>query len=117
MQSTISSSLSSSVANGIDKKKLPVEGCYLGLLLVADNCWLIEMSDAELQTMAREWYGLLNQAGLNIDWGEAVWCTTAHDILPGSIAVSGTTTIRRRREEGFRALGVWTSRRKLLNGN
>ena len=31
--------------------------------LFADNCWLIGMSVAELQTMAREWYELLKQAG------------------------------------------------------
>ena len=56
--------------------------------------------------MARERYELLKQAGLNIDWGEAVWCTTAQDTLPGSIAVRGTTKTRRKREEGFKALGV-----------
>ena len=79
----------------------------MGLLLFADNCWLIGMSVAELQTMSREWYEFLKQAGLIIDWSEAVWCTTAQDILPGSIVVSGTTIIRRKREEGFKALGVW----------
>ena len=35
----------------------------------ADNCWIIGMPVAELQTMAREWYELLKQAGLHIDWG------------------------------------------------
>ena len=40
---------------------LPVGGGYLGLLLFADNCWLIGMSVAELQTMASEWHELLKQ--------------------------------------------------------
>ena len=31
---------------------------------------------------------------------------TAQDILPGSIAVSGTTIMRRRREEGFKVLWI-----------
>ena len=55
------------------KKKwaLPVGG-YLGLLLFADNCWIIALSVAELQTMARVWYEFLKQAGLHIDWEEAV---------------------------------------------
>ena len=57
--------------------------------------------------MARLWFDLLSQAGLNIDWSEAAWCTTAQDNLLGSIAVSGTTAMRRKREEGFEALGVW----------
>ena len=70
---------------------LPVGGGYLGLLLFADNCWTIGMSVADSQTMAREWYELLKQAVLNIDWGEAEWCTTVQDILLGSIAVSVTT--------------------------
>ena len=87
------------------KRGLPVGGGYLGLILFADNCWLIGMSVAQLQTMAREWYELVKQAGLNIDWSDAVWCTTAHDILPGSIAVSGTTKTRRKREEGFQGAG------------
>ena len=43
---------------------LPVEGGYLGPLLFADSCWLMGMSVADLQTMAREWYELLKQAGL-----------------------------------------------------
>ena len=73
------------------KRGLPVGAGYLGLFLFADNCWIISMSVAELQTMAREWCELLKQAGLHIDWGEAVWCTTAQDALPGNIAVSGTT--------------------------
>ena len=38
-------------------------GGYLGLLLIADNFWFFGMSVAELQTMAREWYELLKQAG------------------------------------------------------
>ena len=88
---------------------LPVGGGYMALLLFADNCWIIGMSAAELQTMARAWSDLLKQAGLQIDWGwgEAVWCTTAQDCLLGSIAVSETAIMRRTREEGFKALGVW----------
>ena len=82
-------------------------GSYLGLLLFADNCWIIAMSIAELQTMASAWNSLLRQAGLDIDWSEAVWCTTAHDSLLGRIEVSDTTITRRPREEGFKAMGVW----------
>ena len=62
------------------KKKwaLPVVG-YLGLLLFADNYWIIALSVVELQTMARVWYEFLKQAGLHIDWREAVLCTTSQD--------------------------------------
>ena len=34
----------------------------------ADNCWIIAMSAAELQTLASAWNNLLRQAGLQIDW-------------------------------------------------
>ena len=57
------------------KKWGPVKGRHTGLLLFADNCWLIGMSPGELQTMARGWKEL-RAAGLHIDWGEAVWCAT-----------------------------------------
>ena len=42
-----------------------------------------------------------------MDGGEAVWCTTTHDRIPGSIKVVDKTVTRRPREEGFKALGVW----------
>ena len=32
---------------------LPLRDGYLGLLLFADNCWIIAMSPGELQSMAR----------------------------------------------------------------
>ena len=83
------------------KWRLPVGGSY------ADNCWIIAMSAAELQTMASAWNNLLRQAGLQIDWRDAVWCTTAHDRIPGSINLVDKTITRRPREEGFKALGVW----------
>ena len=65
------------------------------------------MSPGELQTMAREWNGLLKSSGLQIDWEEAVWCSTAQDSLVAGITVSDTVIARRSREEGFKALGVW----------
>ena len=86
---------------------LLVGGSCVGFLLFADNCWIIAMSAAELQTMASAWNKLLRQAGLQIDWREAVWCTTAHDRIPGSIKVDDKTISRRPREEGFKALGAW----------
>ena len=90
-----------------NKWSLPVGGGYLGLLLFADKCWIPGMSKVELQTMVRAWNQLLRQAGLHVDWGEAVWCTTAQDCLTGSIKVSDETITRRAREEGSKALGVW----------
>ena len=48
----------------------------------------------------------LRIAGLHIDWSAAVWCTTAHDSLTGSVKVSDRTITRTPRE-GFKALGVW----------
>ena len=57
--------------------------------------------------MARAWNELLESSGLQIDWGEAVWCSAAQDSLAASITVSETVTTRRTREEGFEALGVW----------
>ena len=71
------------------------------------------MSTAELQTMASMWNKLLREAGLRIDWSEAVWCTTAQDGLSGSIKVSDDTITRRKREEDFKALGVWIT----INGH
>ena len=89
------------------KWRLLVGNGYLGLLLFADNCWIIAMSTGELQTMARAWNELLKSSGLQIDWGEALWCSTAQDSLTASINVSETVITRRIREEGFKALGVW----------
>ena len=64
-----------------EKWGLPVGGNYMGLLLVADNCWLIAMSPAELECIARAWNELLEKAGLRSAWEEAVWCTSAPDSL------------------------------------
>ena len=36
----------------------------MGLLLFADNCWLVAVSPAELKCMARAWNELLEKAGL-----------------------------------------------------
>ena len=60
---------------------LPVGGGHMGLFLFADNCWTIGMSTAELLTMASAWNELLRRVGLHIDWGDAVWCTTAQDCI------------------------------------
>ena len=41
----------------------------MGLLLFADNCWIIAMSSAELQRMARAWNDPpKKKAGLRIAW-------------------------------------------------
>ena len=45
---------------------------YLGLLLFADNCWIVAMSPGELQTMATAWNEQLKSSGLHIDWGRGV---------------------------------------------
>ena len=75
---------------------------YLGLLLFADNCWIIAMSSGELQTMARAWNEPLKAAGFQIDWGEAVWCSTLQDShRVGQIYRSSST------RRVFKALGVW----------
>ena len=50
------------------KWRLPMGLLYMGLLLFADNCWLIAMSPAELKRMARAWNELLEKAGLRIAW-------------------------------------------------
>ena len=60
-----------------EKWGLPVGGNYMGLLLFADNCWLIAMSPTELRCLARAWNELLVSARLRIVWKEAVWCTSA----------------------------------------
>ena len=51
-----------------EKWELPVGGNHTGLLLFADNCWLIEMPPSELKCMARAWNELLEKAGLTIAW-------------------------------------------------
>ena len=82
---------------------LPVGNRYLGLLLFADNCW-IAMSPGELQSMARAWNELLESSGLQTDWGEAVWCSTAQDSKHHRVGNGDHST--NTREEGFEALGV-----------
>ena len=73
-----------------------VETC-MGLLLFADNCWLIVVSPAELKCMARAWNELLEKAGRE----EAVWCSSAPDNLEAKILVGDTVITRRTREQGF----------------
>ena len=81
---------------------------YMGLLLFADNGWLIAMSPAELTSrMARAWNDLLEKAGLRIAWEEAVWCSSAPDSLEATVTVSDTVITRRSGEQGFKALGAW----------
>ena len=88
-----------------EKWGLPVGGHYVGLLLFADNCWLIAMSPAELRCMARAWNVLLVRAGLRIAWKEAPWCTSAPDSLVAKIEVDDTVITRTAREQGFKSLG------------
>ena len=83
-----------------EKRGLPVGGKHMGLLLLADNCWLIAMSPVELRFMARAWNELLVCAGLRIARKEAVWCTSAPE-------VDDTVITRTPSEQGFKALGVW----------
>ena len=90
-----------------EKWGLPLREGNMGLLLFADNCWIIAMSPAEIKCMARAWYELLEKAGLRIAWGEAVWCSSAPDSLEATITVSDTVVTRRSREQGFKALGAW----------
>ena len=59
-----------------EKWGLPMGGNYMGLLLFADNCWLIEMSPAELKCMARAWNEVMEKTGLRIAREEAVWCSS-----------------------------------------
>ena len=73
------------------KLGLLVGNGYLRLLLLADNCWTIAMS-LELQTVARAWNELLKSSKLQVDWGEAVWCSTAQD----SLGRDHSTNTRRR---------------------
>ena len=89
-----------------EKLGLPVGGHYVGLLLFADNCWLIAMSPAELRCMARAWNELLLRAGLRIAWKEDVWCTSAPDSLEENFEVDDTVITRTAKEQGFKALGA-----------
>ena len=89
------------------KRGLFVGRRYLGLLLFADDCWIIAMSPGELPRMARAWNELLKSSGLHKDWEEAVCFSTAQDSPTASITVSETMITRQTREEGFKALGVW----------
>ena len=81
-----------------------METC-MELLLFADNCWLIAVSPAELKCMARAWNELLEKTGRE----EAVWCSSAPDSLEAKILVGDTVITRRTREQGFKALGAWTT--------
>ena len=53
------------------------------------------MSPAELKCMARARKQLLVKAGLRSAWEEAVWCSSAPDILEATIVVDGTVITRR----------------------
>ena len=86
---------------------LPVGGGYLGLLFFCRQLLGHRDVSCRAPDNGECIENLLRQAGLQIDWGEAVWCTTAHDRIPGSIKVVDKTITRRSREEGFKALGVW----------
>ena len=90
-----------------EKWELPMGEGYMGLLLFADDCWIIAMSPAELECMARAWNELLEKAGLRIAWEEAVWCSSAPGGLEATITVSDTVITRSSREQGFKALGAW----------
>ena len=78
---------------------------YVGLLLFADNCWLIAMSPAELTRMARAWDELLEKAGLRNAWEEAVWCSSAPDSLEATITVFDTGDHSKVAGTGFQSLG------------
>ena len=88
---------------------LLVCGNYMGLLLFADYWRLIVMSPAELRCVARAWNELLVRVGLRIAWKEVVWCTSAPNSLVAIFEVEETVITRTRREQGFEALGVWTT--------
>ena len=83
-------------------------GHYVGLLLFADNCWLVAMPPAELRCVALAWNELLVRAGLRMAWKEAVWCTSAPlTVWRQKIEVHDTEISRTAREQGFKALVAW----------
>ena len=55
----------------------------------------------------RAWNELPEEAGLRIAWEEPVWCSSAPDSLEATNVVDDTVITRRRREQGFKALGAW----------
>ena len=49
---------------------------------------------------------MLKEAGLHIDWGEAVWCSTAQDSVAANITVGNHDHSENSRGR-FKPLGVW----------
>ena len=66
-------------------------GDFLWVVLTWASSSLLIIAGSSRWTMSSACDSLLRQACLYNDWSGAVWCTTAHDSLPGSIKVSDKT--------------------------
>ena len=79
----------------------------LGLLMVADNFWLVAKNCYERGAMLSTWLAILHALGLSVPLDEVIICSTATDDSPQfHHSVNGIPIKRTPRHEGFRAMGV-----------
>ena len=84
-----------------------VNGSRLGLLVFADNPWILARSSGMLKAMTQTWLDMLNEAGWQAEKTEMTWCSTLEDALPGAVRLRNDTLIRwAGRREGLKALGA-----------
>ena len=81
---------------------------HLGIILFADNFWLIAKNPKELVTTSDKWYDLLQQYGWRYPPSEYVYSTTCPDTfrIP-KIIFRGSEVTRRTHKEGIKVLGSY----------
>jgi len=81
------------------------DGTFLGLLLFADNYWLVSRSNVILTEMLTKWLELLHLWGWSTPYEELTYGTTLADTNIKPVLSNGVEIKRVRRSEGFKALG------------
>ena len=84
-------------------------GMFLGLILYADNFWLIATSPSMMECMLTKWLNLLEADGWYVPLDETKWGTTLQDNVPLKVHVRGETVKRVERATGFQAPGCQLS--------
>ena len=81
------------------------DGTFLGILLFADNYWLIARSNVVLTEMLAKWLELLRLWGWNTPHEELSYGTTLADSVDDPVFSDGIQIRRVKRNLGFPALG------------
>ena len=85
----------------------------MGILVFADNFWILAQSPKMLQQMTERWLQILERDGLGVCLEECTWATTAEDQGDWKIRLKDTLINRASRDIGFKVLGTWLT----LNNN